>query len=198
MANVSVNISKGKGAVSVDTDAFSEEIYAKIFTLGLETYLNKNMSKIKTKDLEGAELEAAQQAALEQANKNHQALLDGKFGRQGKAKGTSGAVMTEARRLAKNLVKDEIKRAGQKVSHYENAEITKWANELIVADPSIVKMAEASLEQRKAKTVKLDISKIAISDKKIKAGEVAKAKKKAEAAANPSLAAKRKPQQLNA
>jgi hypothetical protein len=50
-------------------------------------------------------------------------------------------VMTEARRIARNLVKAQLKQAGVKISYVESSEITKVAT-LSAADPSILEQAK--------------------------------------------------------
>jgi len=77
-----------------------------------------------------------------------------------------------------------MKRQGIKVSYVEASEITKAANALIAASPDIIKEAEAALAERDAKAAKVKealggiASSIAVSPKKQKAAEEAKAKAK--------------------
>ena len=98
-----------------------------------------------------------------------------------KKSGTTGAVMTEARRLAKALVKDEIKRKGLKVSHFEASEITKAANLYLESEmgAKLIEKAKANLAEREA--IKLgeaiDItSVISESPKLVAAAEAKKSK----------------------
>jgi hypothetical protein len=103
-----------------------------------------------------------------------------KKGRTAGASKVSGVVMTEARRLAREVVKNEIRAAGMKVSHVEVSEITKAANELIAADPSFIETATANIEARSAKTVAINIANLVHESPKLKAAaEKAKATKKA-------------------
>lgn len=67
-----------------------------------------------------------------------------------------GEVKTEALRIARAMVKDELKRQGVKVSHVEASEITTAAIYLINHD-NIVKLAAREIRKRKAqlKEIKL-------------------------------------------
>lgn len=59
-----------------------------------------------------------------------------------------GAVMTEARRLAKNIAKNELKRRGIRLPWEVDAnEITKIANALVESDINIIRTAKANLEK---------------------------------------------------
>ena len=58
-----------------------------------------------------------------------------------------GSVMTEARRLARNIAKDELRRRGIKFSSVESKEIKKIADTLVEADLNIIKSAKANLEK---------------------------------------------------
>ena len=68
--------------------------------------------------------------------------------------------MTEARRLAKEVVKNEIRAAGMKISFVEASVITKAANELIAADPSFIENAKANIEARSAVKSAINIANL--------------------------------------
>ncbi len=180
MAELTVPITKGKDTVKFQTDDLPEEVYAECLLLGLKELVNRGMSKItkaSTKDME--ELASL---AMAQAEKNVEAIMTGKIrflGKKAKT-GESAAVMTEARRLAKNLVKDGIKAAGMKISHVEPKEITAAANEMLAQDPSIVEQAKANLEERAKVPAKVDLIKSLIkeSPKLVAKAAEANAKKK--------------------
>ena len=57
-----------------------------------------------------------------------------------------GPVRTECLRIARKLVKDELKAQGIKVSHVEASEITRAAKDLISKDRTIFKEARANLK----------------------------------------------------
>ncbi len=60
------------------------------------------------------------------------------------------AVMTEARRLARQKVKDAIRALGGRLSHYEAKEITKAADRLMKEDRSFIIQAQINLRDRSA------------------------------------------------
>jgi hypothetical protein len=61
----------------------------------------------------------------------------------------SARVMTEARRIAKNIAKEKLKSRGIKVNYeVKTSEISKIANALVETDPSIIETALANLGQR--------------------------------------------------
>ena len=201
MSVMAIAVTKGKGSVDLDPDTLPIEVYAEALRLGLKELVNRGMSKITVAKLEGEELAKAQAAAMEKASENVEAIKAGKIRYTGQKSATkaSGEVMTEARRIAKNIVKDEIKKAGGKISHYDAKEITAAANQLIEADPSIVETAKENLEKRKAAPVKIDIASLVKENPKLVAkAEEAKAAKKANAgtlsAKQAGMVAKRKAQ----
>ena len=107
--------------------------------------------------------------------------------------------MTEARRIAKNIIKDMMKRDKIKVSHVPAAEITKAANALLAVRPELVTQAEQSLAERKAikiDTAQFDIGQIKIDPKlvaKAEADKQAKKKDKPLSATQAGKVAPRKP-----
>ena len=160
----------GCGSVTLeDADALPIEMYRLIFQTGLDTLVNSvGMSKKLpgiTK-LEGADAEKAKEAVRKQAKENIQALLDGSIKVRGKTTGAakvSGAVETEALRLAKDMVKDHIRSQGQKIGAYKASEITKAAKDVLRDNPSLLKKAEANLKDREnaaSNTKSLDLGKL--------------------------------------
>lgn len=157
MAMLQIPITKAKGEfVTVDSDAIPQEVFTEAVLQGLKVLLNRGTSKItKAAYTTAEELKAA---AVAKAQEQLDLVMTGKikFTGQKKASGVSGAVRTEAMRLARNLVKDEMKRAGIKISHVDAKEITAAAKELIEAMPELIESAKASLEAR---------SKVAVGEK---------------------------------
>lgn len=181
MALMQVPVTKGKGTVEIDTDKIPEEVYAEALLQGLKVLVNRGASKVTKETYPDAdELKAAAMAkAAEQVELINTGKI--KFTGQKAATKASGAVMTEARRLARNIIKDEMKRQGIKISHVEASEITKAANALLAEDASIVEQAEANLKERAAKPVAIDVKAIIkTSPKKVAAAEERKAKAKKE------------------
>lgn len=210
---VKVPVSKAKGEfLEIDVDLIPPEMWSEVVFQGLKQLFGRGMSKIsKTTYPKEAELKAA---AVAKATENVDAILKNdqkKIKLSAKAGGAkvSGAVNTEAMRLARNLVKDEMKRLGIKISHVEASEITKAAKEYIAADPSIIEQAKAEIEKRNAVNVagKIDLATlIKESPVLVAKAEARKAKAKADAplsakqAGKPVLRAKpaAKPEQATA
>jgi hypothetical protein len=202
MAILKIPVTKaGNKTIAFDTDKLPEEVYHKVMEAlvfeGLKVILNKGMSKITTARLEGEELEKARADAWKKAEENFANLMEGKVTktRSPSATKVAGPIMTEARRLAKEVVRDAIKAKGMRVSHVEASEITKAANELIASDPSFIEQATANIEARTAKPVAIDITTLIHESPKLVAkAEKAKAERKATLSATQAgKAAKRKP-----
>lgn len=202
MASLSIAIAKaGNATLDVDLNALPDAMYQMALAEGLKVMLNKRMSKIgSVTKLEGTEREKAHADALAIATENLNEVMAGtlKSRAVATAKKVAGVVMTEARRLAKEVVKNTIRAAGMKVSHVESSEITKAANALIAEDPSYIEQAEAAIAARKAKAdpdnespeakaaaqAKLELlGGITISEKLVKAADKAKAEKKSQLSA---------------
>lgn len=175
MAKMNVTITKGKGTIEVDTDTIPEAVYAEALLQGLKVLLNRGMSKITKETYPQAEEMKA--AAMAKAAENLVAVNESKIRfTGGKPKQATGAIMTEARRLAKNVVKDEMKRQGIKISHVEASEITKAANALLDQDPSFVEQAKANIAERgKIQVAEGIIKGIQISQKLVAKADAKKA-----------------------
>lgn len=184
---VEVQVTKAKRAIKVNmgSEFISNEMFDEIIYRGLSDILNSGMSKITIKDLEGTQLSEAQDAAFAKAAENLKALEHGEIkakGSRGKSKAVKlpAEVKTEALRLAKALVKDQIKADGEKISHYKASDITKWAKQILEADDSLYELAKAEIEKRKATPVKISLAGLKPDDKLVAKANEAKAKKKAE------------------
>ena len=161
---IMVPVTKGKAMIEIDTASLSDEVYREILLQGLKVLVNRGTSKItKTTYPNDAELKTA---AMAKAVEQVEAIKAGtiKF-TGGKAKSTvSGAVKTEAMRLARNLVKDELKRQGEKISHYKASVITASAKELLEAPEhaetgaKLIEMAKANLEARASSKVSISLA----------------------------------------
>ena len=186
MSVVQIPVVKSKGFVEYETDALLPEVYLEALKLGLKELTNRKMSKITVAKLEGEELAKAQAAAQAQAEENAAAIMKGEIRFSGAKSATkvSGAVNTEAMRIARNMVKDVIKANKGKISHYAASEITKAAKELIANDPTILETAKANLEKRQAAPIKVDVlSLMKESPELIAKAEKAKAEKKTQLSA---------------
>jgi len=190
MASMNIKVTKAGKSLEVDLQELPDEAYQFVLQKGLEALLNARMSKVLTKDLEGEKLADAQSAALKIAEENLANLKAGKITKgRGGAKDANGNkvaanVMTEARRLAKEVVKNEIRAAGMKISHVEASVITKAANELIAADPSFIENAKANIEARSAVKSAINIADLVHESPKLVAkAEAAKAERKTQLSA---------------
>lgn len=200
---IKVPVPKGAGFIEVDTKVdVPDAMYTEALLQGLKVMLNKGMTKILTKGLEGDDLTKAQVAAMQVATANFEKLKAGTLS-TGRAKSVgdgkvSRELKTEAMRLARNLVKDQLKAAGEKVSHYAAKDITEAANAMLAADESIIEQARESLIARSKINVTVDVASIKADPAKVKAAAEKAAKSKATkdgplSAAQAGRVAKRKP-----
>ena len=180
MAVIQVPITKAGATIDFDTNDLSDEVYAVVVMEGLKTLLNRGASKItkETYPVEAERKDAALLKAAEQVEK----VKSGDVKRGGKAKAKESAkVMTEARRIARNLVKDAMKEEGIKISHVKASEITAAANALIDQDPSIIEQAKTNLAAAEtAPTAKINIKALIKEDPELVAKAEAKKAKERE------------------
>ncbi len=168
--------------VEVCYDDLPEDVLKAILIAGCKVYLNQGMSKIT-----GTKTNASREAAMEIAAAKLQALYEGKIRMpSGVRSKISGAVKTEAMRIARLIIKDALKAAGEKVSHYAAKEISALAKELVEGEQGkdILAQAQAAISERteKEKNLKgvIDLSKI-----KPDATLVKKSKERAERSKKP-------------
>lgn len=163
--------------VDVDFDQFSEEVFREICARGARELLETGLTKVtKSNYPDQAEREGAAQAL---AQKNLGKMLEGdiKFtvtGKKKKAGPGKGAVTTEAMRMARAEVKEEMKRQGIKVSHVEPKEITRCAKEILEGEdgPEIWAAAEEAVAKRQAKLLTKPLGiHIQVSERKVKQAE---------------------------
>lgn len=176
MSRIQVPITKGKGFIEVETDDIPVSVYAEALLQGMKVLLNRGASKITKTTYPNAE-ELAQAAMAKAAEQMELVMTEKIKFTGGKAKKASGAVMTEARRLAKALVKDAMKAEGIKISHVAAKDITAMANE-ILNDPEqgqpIIDQAKANLAEREKTPIKISVKGKIKEDPKL----VAKAEEK--------------------
>lgn len=191
---MAIPVTKGGATVDVDVSKLPDDVYREALLQGLKVLANREMSKI-TKENIPNEAERKSEAMVK-AEANVQKMYEGKIkitGKKSTAK-VSGAVMTEARRLAKNLIKDAMKAQGIKISHVKSSEITSAANALLDSDPSLIAQAEANLADREKVQVKIDIKSLIKTDPKlVAAAEEKKAKDKANRTLSKTQAGKTAP-----
>lgn len=154
---IKIPIVKGKDVLEIDIDKLPDAVYKEVLLQGLKTIMNRGMSKVTVGNLGDEEKVKAE--AMVQAQKNLAALYEGKVritGGKGKS-GVTGAVKTEALRLARNVIKDEIKKQGGKISHYKASEITEAAKAFLETDggKSLIDMAKKAVEARSKKAAEV-------------------------------------------
>lgn len=178
---LNIPITKGKTTLEVNLDSIPDDVYQEILLQGLKVLLNRGTSKVTKETYPDAEQMKAR--AMEVATAQLEAVMTSKIKFTGgkKKSGATGAVMTEARRLAKALVKDELKRAGIKISHVEASEITKAANLYLESEKgaALVEKAKQNLAEREKVSIgdTLDVSKVIhISPELVAKAEAKKAK----------------------
>ena len=191
---LSIPITKAGINIEIDTANIPNDVYAEALLQGLKVLLNRGTSKItkETYPVEAERKEAALVKAAEQVEK----VKSGDVKRGGKAKAKESAkVMTEARRIARNLVKDAMKEEGIKISHVKASEITAAANALIDQDPSIIEQAKANLTAAEtAPTAKINIKALIKEDPELVAkAEAKKAKERESKPLSKTQAGKVKP-----
>ena len=178
---MAIALKNGAGVIEVDTSKLPDEVYREALMQGLKAIAERGMSKL-TKEAYPDESE--RKAAIKaKAEANVQDMYAGKVKIAGQkaTKKASGAVMTEAMRLARNLVKDAMKQAKIKISHVKASEITVAAKALIESDPSIITTAEANLKAREATPIKINIAQLVhVDPEKVAKDEAKKAAAKAD------------------
>ncbi len=182
MAMFAVPITKAKEDISdIDSKGFSDEVYDYIFSEGLKTVLNKGMTKVTAKDIPDEDERKAEAMKIAQATLAE--LYDGKVPSRKRAKKSkeSGKVMTEARRLAKEAVKQQLRKAKKKISHYKASDITAAANALLETDDGkkFIATARDNIAAAEAETVSDSILADLHEDEYLveKANEAAEARK---------------------
>lgn len=177
MVTVPLSKAKVKSSIELDTDSLHEDVYREALIIGLKTLLTRGTSKLTEISDEASRKAELEKIAAENLEKCKEGTI--RF-TAGKAKGpkVSGAVNTEAMRLARAAVKDSLKAAGMKISHYAASDITAAAKALLEDDPTILEQAKVNLEARAAVPVKINVSAIPTDAKKVAAAEAKKAKGK--------------------
>lgn len=184
-------VKAGKGyVVRVELDKIPVEMYIDALAKGLKAQLNSGMSKLdSTKDMTGTELEGQREAIMAKANENLDKLYANKLRKSAATKQKSDvpqAVMAEARRIAKIMIKDQIKREGKKkVSLIPAKVLTAAANKLIADQPSILKRAADNIAKRDEG---LEDIKVSVGDLEEDEGLAKKAASRAKSRKKPSKA----------
>lgn len=185
----------GKKLIEVDSSeaGMSAEVYNAIFEIGLKHVVNLGMSGLYLRDFASpAEYEAAAWAIAE---KQVEKIKSGKVTGVSKSKAPSkrSGEYTEALRLAKIVVKSDLKAAGTSVGRVKAADITAAAEAYIAADlETWLAVGRNSLAAVSAPKSTINVAELVKEDPKLKAkAEKAKAASKAKPKA-PAVAAKPK------
>ena len=174
---------KGEPAfIKINLDALPPDVYTELLLQGAKTIVNRGMSGVT-----GAKTEKSKAIASEIAERNVNAMYEGKVRLSSgvRTKVKTGAINTEAMRLARVLIRDTLKAAGEKVSHYSAKAITELAKEYLESDDGQDLVAQAAEnikareEQEKASKAKIDISKIKPDPKLVEASKLKSKKARA-------------------
>lgn len=194
-----ITLKGGAGEVEINFSELPDETYKAILIAGAEAFIHKANGVAKAitgvTKAEGKDLADRQKIIREGAEKTVQNLKDGIIPGAKKAK-ASGAVNTEALRLAKNMFKDLVRNSGQKIGAYSAKEQTAAAKIILERNPHLLALAQKNLDERVAEakgTKGLDLLALvgekALSDE-VKAKPKVAPKRKAKDGDAPALSAK--------
>jgi hypothetical protein len=142
------------GQRKVNWSQLSDEVKIKLAQLALETITAKANGAVKAiagvTKLEGKALEDRQAEIRKAADATIKQLEDGVYPGAKKVK-VSGAVQTEALRIIKNVVKDQVRSSGQKVGAYTAKEYTAAAKAIFEQQSArYLALAQKALDERAA------------------------------------------------
>lgn len=176
MATLQLPISKAGKGVTLDLteaefqeiqDIFNsdtqlgKELLLDCLKRGLAEVANSRMGKeiLAPSKLTGKALEDNKAAALAKARQNIEDYKAGKLLKKTTSKSTVPAkVLTEARRLAREVIKDTLKANKVPLSQVAAKDITALATKMVADDPSFVDQAKINLAEREtAPKVGIDI-----------------------------------------
>lgn len=201
MTTLAIPIPKAGALFEVDLDFVMEslpnDVLKEVLFQGLKQVLNRGQTKHASvaKDADTPKKKEAVEAIMEVVAKTWEACREGTIritGGKAKTKGVDREIKVEAMRLARLTIKDALKAAGKKVSHYAARDITALAEEFLGTEDGAELLAQAkeNVEARKKKEagLKIDLSAIqpdAEMVQKAEAAAAAKKKPKADAKAPP-------------
>jgi len=135
-----------------DTMALSDEVMRGIVIAGLTAICEKANGAAKAKagitKLEGKALEDRKAEVRKAVEKSIEQLKAGQLPGKAKTVKVSGAIMTEAMRLARNIAKDHVRNSGQRIGAYSAKEYTEAAKKIIADNPNLLKLAEQKIAER--------------------------------------------------
>ncbi len=179
---IDVNVPKAKTKLKLNWDALDLDTKLAIIQAGVEKIVQASTTKATKADYPDEKQLA--EVALSMATKKLEEIQEGKWkpGRRASTSGkVPGVVMTEARRLAKNIIKAQIKAANQRISDYEPKVITEYANLYLQDHEELIAQAQKSIEDSKklAEKAAVDVSAIPVSAVKRAKNEARKAEARA-------------------
>src|SRR5262245_51685559 len=181
----SIKITKAKRSLDVDFRSLPQEVQMYIVEQGLGKLLNGATSKW-TAASEPDEVKRGDNAYAA-AQKRLESLQAGKTGARASKTDASVSreVKTEAARLAKAVVKAQIKANKEKISDYKPKVITEAANAYLAGHPELLDQAKANIEaaNKLAQVASVDVTGIPKDPALIAKREAKNAAAKAESAA---------------
>jgi hypothetical protein len=184
MAIYSVPV-KGGGKIDIDTEKLNDDMFAALVYEGLAVVLSKGPGASKITKGNYANASEYEAAGVASAEKQRDVLYAGEYAPRGTKKAKTGvpaAVMTEARRRAKNLLKDQYKRDGGKPSQVDGKDWTIAANLYLETPDGVAIIAEVKEIMAQSKTKPAAVPSNILAGIKPSEKLIAKAeKKKAEA-----------------
>jgi hypothetical protein len=144
-----------------------EDTIREILTQGLKVVLNRGQTKLKSvrNMTDKADAEAEAKAIVATVEKQIELCKAGKIkvtGGKTKAAGSRSPERVIAMQLARQAVKDELKRRNMKPSHYAQSEISKMAEQLLQSGSEV---AEEILADAKEEAERREARKQKASDK---------------------------------
>ncbi len=135
-------------SIEVCIEDLPPDVYVEVLLQGLKVLLNRGMSKIT-----GTKTDSKRKEAMEVAADNLEKVYAGKVRMSAGVRTKKAAtreINTEAMRVARLLVKQALKDADKKVSHYAQKDITALAKEYLETEhgEAIYQAAEATVKAR--------------------------------------------------
>lgn len=182
----------GKAAdhIEVELSKVPNDMYELALAQGLKDIINGGATKIKKEDYKTDNEYRAE--AMKTARERLEMVYEGKIKKSRSAtatpefEGYDAPIITEARRIAKEIVKSQIKAMGKSVTRCDPSQITMWANEVLKSHPYLFKKAQENLEARKAP--KIEGLKIEVEESPKRIAELAEKKAAKKSTTKPASA----------
>lgn len=166
-----VLVTKAKETVEVNIIDLPEAVMREIIAQGLKVLVNRGTSKITKANI--SDETVLKKEAMLKAQEQVENLKAGKIKLSGVAKAkASGAIMTEALRLARNIYKGALKREGYRIGDWTAKEISDEARKLLAdpeVGPDIIAEATANIAASEKSKIKVPLDESFIAGKEKKA-----------------------------